>query len=218
MRGGIKSLYRMLAGTFALVSVAVQYWLVVLDGGALLRGSVHFFSFFTILTNILAAIALLAPVVAPASRLGRFLERPPVRTAIAGYIIVVGAVYYVLLSNTGHAVGWTLFFEHVLHYAMPPLFVLDWLLFVPKGGVPWGTGLACLGFPLVYGVWTLGHGAVSGWYPYPFLDVSELGYPQALLNIAGLVVAFLILELILVGVGRVVACLSGGNRRDPTFS
>ena len=64
-------------------------------------------------------------------------------------------------------------------------------------------------FPLAYLAWTLLHGAVSGWYPYPFLDVSELGYPRALLNIVGLVVVFLALEMALVGIGRVL------GRRDP---
>jgi hypothetical protein len=212
----IKTLYRALAGGIALVSVAFQYWLVVLDGGALWSGSVHFFSYFTILTNILAGVALLAPVVAPASRTARFLDRPSVRTAIAGYIVVVGTVYYALLRNIGHAQGWELFFEHVLHYVTPPLFVLDWLLFVPKGSIPWRTGFACLGYPAIYAVWTLGHGAVSGWYPYPFVDVADLGYPQALINIAGLVAAFLALELILVAIGRLLA-RTGRARQIPNI-
>ncbi len=209
MPASIRNLYRTIAGAIGLFAVGIQYWLVVLDGGTLLTGTVHFFSYFTILTNMLAACALLAPVAAPASRIGRFLERPSVRTAIAGYIIVVGTVYYLLLRNTGHAQGWTLFFEHVLHYVMPPLFVLDWLLFVPKGDVAWRNGLACLAFPALYTLWTLAHGAVSGWYPYPFIDVPELGYPQTLLNIAGLVAAFLMLELALVGVGRWLARMRG---------
>jgi hypothetical protein len=62
-----------------------------------------------------------------------------------------------------------------------------------------------LWYPLVYLVWTLLHGAVTGWYPYPFVDVADLGYPRALINIAGLVVAFLSLEAALVGVGRMLA-------------
>ena len=63
-------------------------------------------------------------------------------------------------------------------------------------------------------MWTLLHGAVSGWYPYPFLDVSELGYPRTLLNIAGLVLAFLVLELALVGIGRLHARGAGKSRHS----
>lgn len=39
------------------------------------------------------------------------------------------------------------------------------------------------------------HGAATGWYTYPFLDVADLGYPRVLANIVGLVLVFLILEL-----------------------
>jgi len=46
------------------------------------------------------------------------------------------------------------------------------------------------------------HGAATGWYPYPFLDVADLGYPRVLANIVGLVLVFLILELALPGLGR----------------
>jgi len=75
-------------------------------------------------------------------------------------------------------------------------------LFVPKQNLNWRVGLSAMGFPLVYLVWTLAHGAVSGWYPYPFVDVAELGYPRALANIAGLVLVFLGLEVTLVGIGH----------------
>jgi hypothetical protein len=200
----VRLAYRALAGAVCAFSVGIQYWFFVrgLSGAALVADTVKFLSYFTILTNILAAAALLLPLAAPQSSPARFLSRPSVRTAIAGYIIVVGVVYYLLLRNLGDAEGWPLFFERGLHYLTPPLFVLDWLLFVPKGRVVWWNGVACLGFPALYAVWTLVNGALTGWYPYPFMDVGDLGYPSVLANIAGLVVAFLLLDLALVGIDR----------------
>ena len=203
----MRDVYRTVAGAIGLFSVGMQYWLLVHDkaGAAFVASTVNFLSFFTILTNILAASAMVLPMAAPNSWLGRFFERASVRTAIAGYIIIVGSVYFLLLRNLGHAEGWPLYFEYVLHYVTPPLFVLDWLLFVPKGEVAWRNGLACLGFPALYVVWTLTHGALTGWYPYPFVDVPDLGYERALANIAGLVVAFLLLDLVLVGIDRLIS-------------
>jgi hypothetical protein len=202
----MKALYRTIAGAIGLFAVGFQYWSIVLQrsDGAVFTPTVHFFSFFTILTNILAAAALLLPLAAPGPALARFLMRPSVRTAIAGYIIIVGVVYHLLLRDIGHEQGWTLFFERVLHYVMPPLFVLDWLLFVPKGGLAWRNGVASLGFPALYAVWTLAYGALTGWYPYPFVDVADLGYARVLVNIAGLVIAFLVLDLALVGIDRLL--------------
>jgi hypothetical protein len=103
----MKNLYRTLAGMIGLVAVAGQYWLVTQGkGGATVpTSSVHFFSFFTILTNLLTAAAMLVPVVAPDSGVGRFLDRPSVRTAIVGYIVIVGTVYYALLRKLDNATG-----------------------------------------------------------------------------------------------------------------
>jgi hypothetical protein len=200
----LEKVYRAVAGAICLASVVTQYFLIVQgDSGAVLATqTVRFFSFFTILSNLLIAAALLVPVVVPRSPVGRFLSRPGVRTALTGYIIIVGVVYWALLHDLSKAHGARLLFEHVLHYVTPPLFVLDWILFVPKEELRWKIGFSSLGFPAVYAGWTLAHGAATGWYPYPFLDVAELGYPRTLANIAGLVLAFLALELALVGLGR----------------
>jgi hypothetical protein len=202
----MKTLFRTLTGAIGLVAVAGQYWLVTQGqgGAALPTSSVHFFSFFTILTNLLAAAAMLAPAVAPESGLGRFLDRPSVRTAIVGYIVIVGTVYYALLRKLDNATGLHLYLEYVLHYVTSPLFVLDWLLFVPKGEVGWRNGIDSLAYPIAYLAWTLAHGAFAGWYPYPFIDVSKLGYGRMLLNSAGLILAFLAIELLLVALDRFI--------------
>lgn len=206
-------IYRAAAGAFTVFAVAMQYWLLVryetLNGFGV--SSVKFFSFFTILCNLLAAAALLVPLIAPGSWLGRFLARPSVRTAIAGYIIMVATIYYLLLRDLSQRQGWPLYFERTLHYVTPPLYVLDWALFVPKREVHWRVGLASLGFPLAYVAWTLAHGATTGWYPYPFVDVAELGYPRTLANIAGLVAIYLLLEAVLVTIGRYIGPQTNGS-------
>ena len=208
----LQTLYRAAAGAFTAVCVVAQYWLLVRgDSLAGMAGSsLRFFSFFTILTNVLAAATLLIPLVAPHSATGRFLTRPAVRTAVTGYIIMVGVIYYLLLRDLSQRQGWPMFFEYMLHYVTPPLFVIDWLAFVDKRALDWRIGVSALGFPLAYLVWTVIHGAATGWYPYPFIDAADLGYPRALLNTAGLVLVFVALEVALVGIGRLLA--RGGER------
>ena len=195
-----RTAYRALAGAFTAFVVALQYWLSVLanPSGDVLISSLRFLSFFTILTNLLAAAALLWPVLRPQSA----AARPSVRTAIAGYILMVGVVYYLLLLGLSHREGLSLAIEHILHSVTPLLFVIDWVLFVPKAGVRWQIGFTALIFPLTYAAWILVYGAVSGWYPYPFIDVPELGYAQVAANIVALVMAFLLVELMLVAIGR----------------
>jgi hypothetical protein len=126
-----------------------------------------------------------------------------VRTAIATYIIVVGVTYHLILRQLWDPQGWQWVADVTLHYVTPVLFVLDWLLFVPKRTVPWWTAIVALVFPLVYLAWTLWHGSWSGFYPYPFVDVSKIGLEKALTNAGGMTAAFLVLCLVLILIGRV---------------
>ena len=48
------------------------------------------------------------------------------------------------------------------------------------------------------------HGAFAGWYPYPFIDVLKHGYGRVLLNSAGLILAFLAIDLVLVALDRLI--------------
>jgi hypothetical protein len=48
-------------------------------------------------------------------------------------------------------------------------------------------------YPLGYLCITLWRGSTSDFYPYPFINVGELGYPHVLLNASLLVLAFVTL-------------------------
>jgi hypothetical protein len=39
-------------------------------------------------------------------------------------------------------------------------------------------------------------------YPYPFIDVDKLGYPQVFVNAAGLLAGFVVIALLLMGIDR----------------
>ncbi|WP_426672191.1 Pr6Pr family membrane protein [Mucilaginibacter sp. McL0603] len=56
-------------------------------------------------------------------------------------------------------------------------------------------------------------GAFSGYYPYPFVDVTKPGYPQALLNCLGIAVAFVIISLLFVGIDKLIGKDLPGNYR-----
>lgn len=197
-------LYRAVFACVGWFAVALQYGVTLADNpdSSAAELTLNFFSYFTILSNILVALALTAPVVAPNSRLGRWFAGEGVRAAMAMYIVVVGVVYHFLLAPTWNPQGLALLGNSLLHYVMPAAFVLDWLLFAPKGRLKWKDPAKWLIFPLIYGGWTLIHGALSGWWPYPFVDVGALGLGRVLLNFVGLLVFFLIVGLTVVAIDR----------------
>ncbi len=185
-------------------ALLLQYALVLTGtlGADSFTRSINFFSYFTILTNILAALALTLPWLSPQSALGKFFARPTVRTAIAAYIIIVMAIVYFVVRHLTTFEGWNFVADLLLHYAMPMLFVIDWLFLVPKQTLKVSDTLGWLAFPVIYLVWTFIHGVFSGFYPYPFLNGAELGNARVLLNEAGLLAIFLVLGFILVTGGR----------------
>ena len=205
--GMIAKLFRLCAGLIGVYALALQYWVIGYNksGQSLITWTINFFSFFTILVNTLAALAMLWPVLAPRSRMGQFLVRPSTRAAITVYIIVVSGVYHFVLRPGLHTKGFELIADSLLHYATPTFFVADWFLNVPKGSLRWKSALAVLIFPGIYIVWTLAHGEATGWYPYPFANVRKLGLDTALTNAGGLLVVFFLLQLLAVGVDRVMS-------------
>jgi hypothetical protein len=63
----------------------------------------------------------------------------------------------------------------VLHYIMPVVMVVDWLVLPPKTTLSLQQTAYWLIYPLVYLVYTLVRGAAVGFYPYPFLNPATAG-------------------------------------------
>jgi hypothetical protein len=91
----------------------------------------------------------------------------------------------------------------VVHYVMPVVIVLDWLIDPPCAQITRRKASSWLIFPVVYFGYTLIRGAITGWYPYPFLDVAAKGYGRVLADGAGILIG-------MIAVGS--ATLLAGNR------
>jgi len=193
--------YRIGAAALAWFAIVLQYYLTITKPDApLIEATIRFFSFFTILTNILVALAMTLPWLAPDTRLGRFFSQPSVRTAILTYIIIVAVIYHYLLAKLWNPQGWQL--VAIEHVVTPALYVINWALFVPKGTLKFRSAFVWLTYPLVYAVYSLIHGAVTGFYPYPFINVGEFGYDKILVNMGVLVLVFIGLGLALIAIDR----------------
>lgn len=160
---------------------------------------VQFFSYFTIQSNLLIMVAAGTLMVRP-QRDGRGW-RVLRLDALLG-IVITGLVFDLILAKgvklTGLAYALTIGF----HYISPWGALIGWLLFGPRPRIDWRTiGLAFI-WPVLWLAYTFTHGAISGWYPYPFLDAGELGVPVALRNTSLVVLVALVLALIFKALDR----------------
>ena len=147
-------------------------------------------SYFTIQSNLLVAVTAVQLARDPL-RDGRWWR--PVRAAALVGITVTGLVHFVLLRPLLdlHGASWAA--DKLLHMVVPVVAIIGWLVAGPRPRAPWRDALAALAWPVAWLAWTLVVGAVSGWYPYPFLDVGAKGAASVAVTCVGVTLLFLIL-------------------------
>ena len=186
---------------FALV---LQYVLLVNAAIAIgpLLATVRFFSYFTILGNLLVLLITATFAFMPESGPGRWFARPLVRGAVALYIGVTFGIYATILHALWEPRGAQWWADSSLHYAMPVPYLSWWLVAVPHGALRRSDVLRWLRFPLAYVCWVFLRGAWVHEYPYPFLDLGVVALPEVLRDCAGVFAVFLALGAVLVAVDR----------------
>ncbi|MNN16500.1 hypothetical protein D3C81_1296400 [compost metagenome] len=107
-------------------------------------------------------------------------------------IVMVGIGYHLLLRNVWNPQGLQLLADNLLHYAVPISTLVYWLVFTPRTTFSTLAPLVWCIYPLGYLVYVFARGGLLGAYPYHFIDVASIGYPQVLLNSLGLFFAFLV--------------------------
>ena len=162
---------------FALVTqtvLAIQGARVLVDQDppSLLERMIRLVGYFTIQSNVLVAATAFTLLLDPA-RDGRVWR--VVRVAAVVGITITGIVHWFLLRPLLDLVGWSYLCDLLLHVVVPLLAVVGWLLFGPRPRVTLRDVLLALIWPVAWLAYTLVRGMVTGYYPYPFLDVQRLG-------------------------------------------
>jgi len=182
----------------------IMQWVLIFENRQLdyFRTFLRYFSFFTILTNLLTAIYYSTRLLFPISQPSSYFARNNVSSSITAYMLFVGLSYTFLLRHLWNPQGQQLIVDELLHTVNPLLILFFWLLYVPKAGFRWFDFLPWLVYPAGYFVYALLVSPIITRYPYPFLDVVKLGIVQVVKNSVGLLVGFSALSLILIAIDR----------------
>ncbi|MFI7600916.1 Pr6Pr family membrane protein [Actinoplanes sp. NPDC049681] len=135
---------------------------------------------------------------------------PALKGAVTLYVSITGLVYHLVLANP--ASGFSMGPVHrnlaeaignqLLHTVVPLIAVADWLVFDERRRFRWRYAVYWLAFPLAYLAFALLRGLVTHTYPYPFIDVGDLGYGGVALSTLFFAVAFWLLGLAFVAIDR----------------
>ncbi len=210
-RTGAARAWHALTALISLVSLLIQFILIVKGTNVLVDDTtglpavntatrvLRFFSYFTVQSNVIVIVTTL------------MLARDPVRDGrwfrvvrIAGLIgiLVTFVVYLVALRPILDLSGLAAVTDAGFHIVTPVLAVVGWVIFGPRPRFDQWTLAWSLVWPGLYFVYSLIHGAITDWYPYPFVDVTKLGYPRALGNLVVVVVLLLAVGAVYVWLDR----------------
>jgi hypothetical protein len=188
---------RLGAGTALVVALGFQIVEKILNNAMIAD---QYFSYFTIQSSFIAATVLLIGGVSALRRSEDSLAYTVARMSVVAYAVVTAVVYNVLLRGiptTGfHSTPWP---GELMHVWVPIFIVLDWLLSPGRTRLRWTALRIVVVYPLVWLAFTLVRGAITGWYPYPFLEPSTgwlsvltyvLGIAAFIVGLASLAIAY----------------------------
>jgi hypothetical protein len=196
------------------IAVAVAAWCGVLfelwlslkmardTGKPASAGWIAFAGYFTIITNLFVALVLSLPSTGVKIRCIAWLGRPSVRGCAVTACLLVAIAYHFLLREHWSPQGAQRVSYVILHYVIPAGVLLHWLLERPCTPLPWTLPLRWCAYPFIYLGYAMVRGEIIGIYPYPFIDVGVIGYPQAILNAFVLIFAFLFLGYFVLWISR----------------
>jgi hypothetical protein len=162
---------------------------------------IRFFSYFTILTNMLVAVYFTLLSLVKKERVG-LIHQPGTLTAITIYITMVGTIYQVALRHVWEPQGLQRLVDELLHSVIPVLVIIFWSLYEMTKPVKYTDIFKWTIYPLVYLVFILVRGRGSSFYPYPFVDVTTLGMQKVLINSGVILLAFLVVAAIFLFIGK----------------
>ncbi|MEQ8446228.1 MAG: Pr6Pr family membrane protein [Pelagibacterium sp.] len=168
-----------IGGVALVTQFAISMQLYLANGRDVFGALGTFFSYYTILTNIVLVLIYLSDIL-DTKNLALF--RLPITRAmmVANMALVSLFVYFVLRHLT---VLERLFFycDLALHYAAPVLYAIFWFT-GPHGALRWTMLPAMLAPTFIYFLYAMARGLWVREYPYPILNAVELGYGQVLIN------------------------------------
>jgi hypothetical protein len=185
------------------IATAIIGWAALLgryiSGGDFESASLtaHYFSYFTVLSNVLAALTLTEMASRPPGS-PNWLTRPSVVAATTLYMSVTG------LSTLPPPVWlphqWPVICDSFLHYLLPILFFGIWMIGMPKGCLSFSQIPRWLIFPLCYGIYSQIFGPF-----YRAFDVEDIGLAHVLSNTVWMSICFISLSANLVVIDRALS-------------
>jgi small-conductance mechanosensitive channel len=152
--------------------------------------------YFTVLTNVAVAVAMTSVAA------GHPLSARMAGAAVSA-ILVVGIVYHAVLAALWQPEGLAWWADQGLHTAVPVLTAIWWIGFARKAPLTLRDAAVWLVWPMAYLGYAIIRQTLTGFAPYPFLDLKAHQPMDVALNVLAIVGLFVGVSAILLAVARI---------------
>lgn len=164
-------------------TLAVRLYLRIVNSDfSPLESTIQFFSYFTILTNLLVTVYCSGQLLKSEKRYTSIFNKPETLMALTVFILIVGLVYHIALKPIWNPEGLQMLLSEIHHTIVPLGTLILWIISNHKNLVELKNLIKWLWYPIIYILFVLTRGSFSNFYPYPFLDVQSLGMGKVLIN------------------------------------
>ncbi len=200
--------FQFISSTIGILTLTAQLYLSLAtahdNGTSYIAAIVRFFSYMTIWTNILIALFFVLSLIRPKSKLNGIFQNQIVQTGLLVYILVVAIIYHLLLSGTWNPKGLQYIVDINLHSTVPLLYLVYWVFYSERGTQKFKNALIWLIYPILYAIYTFFRGEIIQEYPYPFINVTQLGYETVFKNFLLLSGAYYVFGIFIVAIDRLL--------------
>lgn len=201
----MKKVYEVIVFSLGWFSIVAQFVLIIQNRQADIPETIlRFFSFFTILTNILVALFFTVKLFNLSKKSFGLFYKSGIFTALTAFILIVGLVYQVVLRSTWEPTGLQLVVDELLHTIIPLCTFLYWFFYAERNDSKIQSVIIWLCYPIIYIIFIFIRGYFSDFYPYPFLNISEIGFGNTLINatLVLILTVFIMSVLTLIGIKK----------------
>jgi len=198
---------RIVVGTYRLALAAITFVALFWAPSTGLHFELTDYVYFTNQSNLLLAVVMAWAGVAALTR----RPGPPLWLigAVTLFILITGLVAWLILDPAPpgeEVVALGLTHAEIVHRLTPIAAFVHFVLMVPHRRLRVSHAAWWLLYPVAYCAFATVRGLVSphSAYPYPFVDVSDIGYDGLLLNVVVYGIGFFLLGLALVGIDRLL--------------
>jgi hypothetical protein len=186
-----------------LLQISLTIPLRLSNGDNIFGAVIYFFTFYTILTNLMLVL-IYASDLWPRESLS-WWRTPETRGMMAAVMVLVCLFYHFFLASTWNPQGLFKVADVTLHYVTPILYLVWWALFTWHGKLKFGDVAVMLVPSTIWLIYAMVRGTLIGEYPYPILEANRLGYGQVAINIAAVLAGLTLLCLIVIGLDRLLS-------------